>query len=316
MTELLGRARVRDDAVPPAGEPPATPPTGAEPPAKLSAPGPRRARAWARFVWTRPGLLLSLLVAAFLLLAAVAPGLIAPGDPLTGTPADKLQGPSAEHLFGTDQLGRDLFTRVIHGTSLSLRASALAVVVALVPGALLGLAAGFAGGLVDDAVMRLVDILQSIPRLLLSLAIIVSLGFGTTKVAFAVGLASAAGFARVMRAEVLRVRSEGYVEAAHASGVRPAGVLLRHVLPNAWGPVLVMAALEFGIAIVAVSSLSFLGYGAGPPTPEWGSLVAEGRNFVATAWWLTTLPGLVIAVTVLSANRISRALDTELGDDR
>ncbi len=275
-----------------------------------------RARALLRFVGTRPGLLLSVLVVAFLLLAAVAPGAIAPGDPLSGTPSEKLQGPSAEHLFGTDQLGRDLFTRVIHGTSLSLRASALAVVVAVVPGALLGLAAGFAGGFVDDAIMRIVDILQAIPRLLLSLAIIVALGFGTTNVALAVGLASAAGFARVMRAEVLRVRSEGYVEAAHASGVRPTGVLLRHVLPNSWGPVLVMAALEFGIAIVAVSSLSFLGYGAGPPTPEWGSLVSEGRNHVATAWWLTTLPGLVIAVTVLSANRISRALDTELGDDR
>lgn len=269
-----------------------------------------------RFVARRPGLLLATLVAVLVLVAAFAPGLLAGGDPLAGTPADRLQGPSAEHFFGTDQLGRDLFTRVVHGTSLSLRATALAVVVSLVVGSALGLVAGFAGGWADEAIMGLVDVLQAVPRLLLSLAVVVALGFGTTNVAFAVGLAAAAGFARVMRAEVLRVRSAGYVEAARVCGVRPGGVLLRHVLPNAWGPVLVMAALEFGTAILAVSALSFLGYGATPPTPEWGALVAEGRNHVATSWWLTTLPGLVIAATVLAANRISRALDSERGGDR
>ncbi|MCF2528762.1 ABC transporter permease [Yinghuangia soli] len=276
----------------------------------------RRAGTAARFVAARPGLLVSCVVVALVLLAAVAPGLLAGGDPLTGTPAERLQGPSAEHLFGTDQLGRDLFTRVVHATSLSLRATALAVAVSLVVGGSLGLVAGFVGGALDDAVMRLVDVLQAIPRLLMSLAVVTALGFGTTKVAFAVGIAAAAGFARVMRAEVLRVRQAEYVEAARACGVRPSGVLLRHVLPNAWGPVLVMAALEFGTAILAVSALSFLGFGATPPTPEWGALVSDGRNFVATAWWLTTFPGLVIAATVLSANRISRALDTERGDDR
>ncbi|MDI2132032.1 ABC transporter permease [Yinghuangia seranimata] len=277
---------------------------------------PGRVRAAVRFTVRRPGLLLSVLVAALVLLAAVAPAVLAGGDPLTGVPAEKLQGPSADHLFGTDQLGRDVFTRVVHGTSLSLRASALAVLVALAAGGSLGLVAGFAGGFVDDAVMRLVDVLQAIPRLLLSLAVITALGFGTTKIALAVGVAAAAVFARVMRAEVLRVRGAGYVEAARASGVRPGAVLLRHVLPNAWGPVLVIAALEFGVSILAVSSLSFLGFGAAPPTPEWGALVADGRNFVATAWWLTTFPGLVVAATVLAANRISRALDTERGDDR
>lgn len=289
------------------------------PPGGRRVPRPRlgeRAAELARFVVRRPGLLLSCLVAALILLAALAPGVPANGDPLTGTPADRLQGPSAEHLFGTDQLGRDLFTRVVHATSLSLRATALAVAVSLAIGGTLGLIAGFVGGFVDDAVMRVVDVLQAIPRLLLSLAVVTALGFGTTKVAFAVGIAAAAGFARVMRAEVLRVRSAGYVEAARACGVRPSGVLLRHVLPNAWGPVLVMAALEFGTAILAVSALSFLGFGAAPPTPEWGALVADGRNYVATAWWLTTFPGLVIAATVLAANRISRALDAERGDDR
>ncbi|MGW0661458.1 ABC transporter permease [Streptodolium elevatio] len=307
-TERIAAAATTDQPWPARGKDAVVPPRSA----RLRG----RALGCGTFLRHRPGLAVSLVFVAFVLLAAVAPGIVAPGDPLTGEPADKLQGPGAEHLFGTDQLGRDVFTRVVHGTSLSLHATALAVVVALVLGTSLGLAAGFVGGVVDDAVMRLVDVLQAIPRLLLSLAVITALGFGTTKVAFAVGLASAAGFARVMRAEVLRVRSAGYVEAAHACGVRPTGVLLRHILPNSWGPVLVMAALEFGVAILAVSSLSFLGFGATPPTPEWGSLVSEGRNYVATAWWLTAFPGLVIAATVLAANRISRALDTERGDDR
>ncbi|MET7299051.1 ABC transporter permease [Embleya sp. NPDC005575] len=274
------------------------------------------ARGHARFVLRRPGLLLSLVVFALVVLAALFPRLFTDGDPLVGTPRDKLRGPSAEHLFGTDQLGRDLFTRVVHASSLSLRATFVAVAVALVVGGVLGLLSGFFGGWLDDVVMRVVDVLQAIPRLLLSLALVGALGFGTTKVAVAVGVASVAGFARVMRAEVLRVRSSVYVEAARASGVRSGGILARHVLPNASGPVLVMAALEFGIAILSVSALSFLGFGAPPPTPEWGVLVADGRNFVATAWWLTTFPGLVIAATVLSANRISRALDGERRQDR
>ena len=275
-----------------------------------------RVRGRVRFVLRRPGLLLSLVVLVTVVVAALVPGVFTSEDPLTGTPREKLRGPSAEHPFGTDQLGRDLFTRVVHGSALSLRATLVAVAVALVVGAFLGVLAGFFGGLLDDVVMRVVDVLQAIPRLLLSLALVTALGFGTTKIAIAVGVASVAGFARVMRAEVLRVRTSVYVEAARASGVRSGGILARHVLPNASGPVVVMAALEFGIAILSVSALSFLGYGAPPPTPEWGVLVADGRNFVATAWWLTVFPGLVIAATVLSANRLSRALDGEREEDR
>ncbi|GCD93789.1 ABC transporter permease [Embleya hyalina] len=273
-----------------------------------------RGHAW--FVVRRPGLLLSLVVLALVLLAAVFPTLLADGDPLVGTPRERLQGPSGAHLFGTDQLGRDLFTRVVHGSSLSLRATVVAVAVALVVGGGLGLVAGFVGGWLDAVLMRTVDVVQAIPRLLLSLALVSALGFGTTKVAIAVGVASVASFARVMRAEVLRVRSSVYVEAARASGVRSGAILTRHVLPNASGPVFVLAALEFGVAILSVSALSFLGFGAPPPTPEWGVLIADGRGFVATAWWLTTFPGLVIAATVLSANRVSRALDGERRRER
>jgi peptide/nickel transport system permease protein len=189
----------------------------------------------------------------------------------------------------------------------------LAVVVGLVVGGALGLVAGFTRGWLDDAVMRVVDVVLAIPSLLLSLALITVLGFGTTNVAIAVGIASVAACARIMRSEVLRVRESTFVEAAHANGVRWSGVLLRHVLPNSVGPLLVLVALEFGTAILAISSLSFLGYGAKPPTPEWGSLVATGRDFLREAWWLTTLPGFVVAATVLAANRISRALDRGAG---
>jgi peptide/nickel transport system permease protein len=264
-----------------------------------------------RFLVRRPGLVVAGLVILAALVAAFAPAVLAPGDPSLGVVAEKLRPPSPAHVFGTDYLGRDLWTRVVHGASLSLQATVIAVAVALVVGGLLGLVAGFVRGWVDEVAMRVVDVLLSIPAVLLSLALITALGYGTVKVAVAVGVASVASFARVMRAETLRVRQSTYVEAAAAVGTRWYVTLWRHVLPNAAGPVLVLAVLEFGLAILAVSSLSFLGYGAPPPAPEWGSLVAEGRNYMAVAWWLTALPGAVIAATVLSVNRVSRALDGE-----
>lgn len=262
-------------------------------------------------VLRKPSLVFSVLWIAAVLLAAAAPGLFHTQDPLGGVPADKLQGPSAGHWFGTDQLGRDLFARVLHGTGLTLGSALLAVAIGLIAGSVLGLLAGFIGSWVDTVVMRIADVLLAIPSLLLSLALITVLGFGTVNVAIAVGLASIATVSRIMRSEVIRVRQSVYVEAAQVSGNRWYRTLFVHVLPNSAGPVLVLAALEFGTAILAVSALSFLGYGAQPPTPEWGSLVSTGRDFLRNAWWLTTAPGLVIAITVLAANRLSRTLDGE-----
>lgn len=264
----------------------------------------------ARFLLRRPGLLASVAFVGLVLVAAFAPGLLAPGDPLTGVIADKLQPPGAAHVFGTDYLGRDLYTRVVHGAALSLQATVIAVAVALVAGGLLGLVAGFVGRWVDEAVMRVVDVLLAVPPLLLSLALITALGYGTLNIALAVGIASVAQFARIMRSEVLRVSRATYVEAARAVGTRWWVSLARHVLPNAVRPVLVLSVLEFGLAVLAVSSLSFLGYGVPPPAPEWGGLVAEGRNYL-DSWWLCAMPGAVIAATVLSVGRISRALDGE-----
>ncbi|WP_433598623.1 ABC transporter permease [Nocardia sp. CA-135953] len=251
--------------------------------------------------------ILSGAVAVLALGWALFPSVFAGGDPLTGVPAQKFQAPSARHWFGTDNLGRDLYTRMVHGAGLSLTATLSAVAIALIAGSILGLLSGSLGGFVDTVIMRFVDVLLSIPSLLLSLALVTALGFGTRNVAVAVGVSLIANFARVMRSEVLRVRQAPYVEAAHASGVRWYMVLARHVLPNSYQPVLALAAVEFGLAVLSVSALSFLGYGAKPPAPEWGSLISEGRNFLATAWWMTTLPGLVIIVVVLSAQRLGRA---------
>jgi peptide/nickel transport system permease protein len=264
-----------------------------------------------RALVARPTLTVALVWLALVVLAALLPGALTHHDPLAADPAAKLTAPDAAHWFGTDQLGRDLYARVVHGTALTLQAAVLAIVIGLVGGSLVGLVAGFVGGVVDAVLMRVADVLLAIPSLLLSLTIVTVLGFGTVNVAVAVGVASIATIARIMRSEVVRVRTAPYVEAASANGNRWWRVLAVHVLPNAAGPVLVLAVLEFGTAILAVSSLSFLGYGAQPPQPEWGSLVATGRDFIASSWWLTTIPGLVIAVTVLAGNRVARALDTE-----
>ncbi|WP_084780827.1 ABC transporter permease [Planobispora rosea] len=254
------------------------------------------------------GLVLAVLVIAVVVLWALVPGLFTAHDPIAGVPAEKLRAPDARHLFGTDAVGRDLFARVVHGSVHSLSGAFVAVTVGLLLGTLLGSLAGSASGLLDDAIMRLVDVLLSVPGLLLALTVIILLGPGTVNVAIAVGVGSVAAFARLARSEVVRVRRTDYVEAAFGSGGRYPAVLWRHVLPNSLGPVVALAALQFGMAILAISTLGFLGYGAEPPTPEWGLLISEGRNYLATSWWLTTLPGAVVVAVVLAAGRISRSI--------
>ncbi|MDJ0393289.1 ABC transporter permease [Rhodococcus sp. G-MC3] len=270
---------------------------------------PRRSRRLGRVILKNIWLAISIVVLLLAVGFALFPSGFASGDPRNGVPADKLQGPSAAHWFGTDNIGRDLYTRVVHGAGLSLTATLMAVGIALVVGSLIGLLSGAVGGVLDAVLMRIVDVMLSIPALLLSLALVTALGFGTINVAIAVGVSLIANFARVMRSEVLRVRQSLYVEAAYASGVRWYDVFRRHILRNSYAPVIALAAVEFGMAVLAVSSLSFLGFGAVPPTPEWGSMISEGRSFLATAWWMTTLPGLVIVAVVLSAHRIGHAID-------
>ncbi|MFP7365396.1 ABC transporter permease [Corynebacterium callunae] len=259
--------------------------------------------------FTSPTVILAVLWLLVVLIWTLVPGWVTSGDPISGEVSQKLLPPNGEHWFGTDQLGRDIFTRVVYGTGLTIKAVLVAVSLGFAVGGFLGALAGFIGGWVDALIMRIADVLLAIPSLLLSLAVIVALGFGTINVAIAVGIGAVASISRVMRSEVLKVRNNLYVEAAVASGATKWRVLWRHILPNSLGPVIVLVVLEFGTAVLAISSLSFLGYGAPPPAPEWGALVSQGRDYLAAQGWISAFPGLVIMLTVLSVNRLSNALN-------
>lgn len=255
-----------------------------------------------------PGLVLAGLVITVAAAWSLTPGLFTDYSGTEGLPGQRRLPPGADHWLGTDELGRDVLARIIFGSIHTLSGAFVAVGMGLLAGTLIGLLAGSVGRRVDDALMRVVDVLLAVPALLISLSIIVLLGFGTVSAAIAVGVTSVASFARLTRSEVVRIRQADYVEAAFGSGGRFAAVLWRHVLPNALTPVIALAALQFGSAILSISTLGFLGYGAQPPTPEWGLMIAEGRRYIATAWWMSLFPGIAVMMVVLAANRISHAL--------
>lgn len=257
----------------------------------------------------RPGFVLAATLILFTLLSGLVPWLFTSLDPYATAPAAKLLAPSSVHWFGTDELGRDLYTRVVFGSRLSVEAALLAVGLALISGLGLGIVSGFIGGRVDAVIMRFIDVMLALPGLLLALAIVTAIGFGTLPVAIAVGVGIIPGFARTTRAEVLRVKTLPYVEAARLGGASWGRTLLRHVLPNAWGPVAVLATLDFGAAILATAGLSFLGFGAEPPAAEWGTLIANGRQFLITAPWVSLLPGLYVVLVVFSLNHIARTFE-------
>ncbi|WP_291475806.1 ABC transporter permease [Corynebacterium sp.] len=265
----------------------------------------------------RPGVWLAGFVVLLAVAWALVPGLFASGDPTESGTTEPLLAPSADHWFGTDAVGRDLYTRVVWGARHSLSGALVAVLVGMVVGTLLGLVAGSVrggrNGWLDTLIMRIVDVLLSIPALLLSLSVIILLGYGTMNAAIAVGVTNVAMFARLARSEVLGVAAADFVEAAYGSGGTAWSVLWRHILPNSLTPVLALAALQFGSAILQLSTLGFLGYGAPPPTPEWGLIISEGRDFIATSWWLSVLPGLAIVLVVLATNYLSQALQRSGG---
>lgn len=256
----------------------------------------------------KPVFMLALIFVAFVIISAAFPGWFTSTGPYETRPELALQAPSGQYLFGTDEIGRDLWSRVLHGSALTIQATLVALTIALVAGLAIGVVSGFMGGRVDAVMMRIVDVLLAIPGLLLALAIVTALGYGTMPVAVAVGVGIIPGFARTTRAEVLRVKTLPYVEAARAGGASWGRVLIRHILPNSWGPVAVLAVLDAGIAIIVIASLSFLGFGAAPPAAEWGTLIASGRDYLVTAWWLSLLPGLFVALLVIALNHLSKTL--------
>lgn len=255
----------------------------------------------------RFGLVLAIIIVVTALAFVVMPQLFTSYSPIDEV-GEHMSAPSMQHWLGTDELGRDLYARIVYGAVHSLTGALAAVLFGFVVGGLLGLVSGSAGSFIDLVIMRFVDVLLAIPSLLLSLSIITLLGFGSVQVALAVGVTSVAGFARLSRAEVARIKSLEYIEAAYGSGATFIKVLYRHILPNALYTIVGYAALQFGHALLQIATLGFLGYGVQPPTPEWGLLIAEGRNYIATGWWLTVMPGLFVIVLVVAFHRISRAL--------
>ncbi|MFI8526469.1 ABC transporter permease [Promicromonospora sukumoe] len=262
-------------------------------------------RAWSGAL--PPTVLLSFAVLLVVLLWSLLPGVFASQDPVNGVPADKLLGPSAAHWFGTDHLGRDLYARVVHGTASSVTSALVAVTIGVVVGGAIGLVAGSAGGWTDTVLARVVDVLLAIPSFLLAVVIVSALGFQTVNAAIATGVSAVAVFARVMRAEVIKTRRAVFVEASVLQGGSRTHILLRHVLPNASRSLLALAVLQFGLSVLVIAGLAFLGYGDPPPASDWGLLVSSGKDY-PTAPWLVYAPALVVVATVLSVNRVSRWL--------
>lgn len=251
---------------------------------------------------------LAVLVLVSVALWTIFPSWFTSHDPLIGEGAQRFLPPSLDHWFGTDRAGRDTFTRVVHGTRNTVYGAVIGTSIGLVVGTLLGVTAGVLRGATDAVIMRLVDVLLALPGFLLALCIVAAFGPGTTHVAIGVGIAAVAPFARVARGEALRVVQLEYIDAARVSGASPAAVLFRHVLPNSAGPIVALIPTELGATILNIAGLGFLGYGAPPPTPEWGTLLSEGRDYLANAWWLTTLPGIVVLIAVLAVSRAGRLL--------
>jgi peptide/nickel transport system permease protein len=249
------------------------------------------------------------LVVVFVALAGAA---VAPQDPLTLHMDQKFAAPSAQHWLGTDNLGRDLTSRVIAGAGMALQSCLIILVSAVVIGSLVGLTAGYSGGLVDEALMRLTDVFIAFPGLVLALAISAALGPSLEHAMLAIAVVWWPGYARLVRGQVLSIKERAYVHAAQALGAGGPEIIWRHILPNILIPLVIQVTLDLGPALVTTSSLSFIGMGAQPPAPEWGSMVSQGRKYLLDYWWISTFPGLAIFVTVLVFNslgeRVRKAL--------
>lgn len=241
---------------------------------------------------------------------------LAPYPPNRQNLRNRLSPPSAENILGTDNFGRDVFSRIIHGGRVSLSIGFISVGIALGIGGLLGLLAGFYGGWLDNVISGIVDVLLALPAFLLALAIVAALGPSIVNVMIAVGIATVPAFARIMRSAVLTVREMDYVTAAEAVGSRDSRVMLKHVIPNSLGPVIVQVSLSLAGAILAAAGLSFLGMGAQPPTAEWGSMLNAARPYIRDAQWTVTFPGLAIVITVLSLNLVGDGLRDALDPRR
>jgi ABC-type dipeptide/oligopeptide/nickel transport system permease subunit len=264
-------------------------------------------RAWRRFRHHPPALVGLGIILTFVLLAVFAP-LISPYDPVVQDLSSAVQPPSAEHWFGTDQLGRDIATRLMYGTRISLLIGVLAVLIGLVIGVPLGMLAGYYGGWADLAISRAADMMFAFTSILLALTLVAVLGVSLQNVIIAVGISVVPVIIRLVRSSVLSLREEPYVEAARALGASDLRIITRHVFRNALTPVLVHGTLSIGVSILLAAGLGFLGLGVQSPTPEWGTMLGEGRQFIFNAPHMTTFPGLTIFLAILAFNLLGDGL--------
>lgn len=243
-----------------------------------------------------------------IIFVAVFADKLAPYDPYVQTYEDALQSPNAEHLFGTDEFGRDIFSRVLYGARVSLLVGVVSVAIACVCGCILGASAGYFGGAYDATIMRCMDVLLAIPSLLLNLSIVAALGKSVFNMMLAVGITNIPRYCRIMRASVLQIKNTEYVDAARTTGASNFYIILRHIVPNCLAPIIVQATLSVGSAIIACAGLSFLGVGIPAPIAEWGAMLSSGKDFLRNYAYITIFPGLAIMITVLSLNLMGDGL--------
>ena len=262
---------------------------------------------WRRFKKHRRALL-GLGILIFLVFLAVFANVVSPYDPTVQDIPNKLQGPSMAHLMGTDQYGRDILSRVIFGTRISLMVGIVSTSMAVVVGGTLGSVAGYYGGMTESVIMRVTDIFLAIPSILLNIAIAAALGGGLVNMMIALGISYIPAYCRIMRSSIYSVRDQEFIEASRAAGAGDGYIILHHIVPNCLSPMIVQATLKVGAAILLCSTLSFIGVGISPPTPEWGSMIATGREYLRTAPHLTTFPGIAIMLAVFSLNLMGDGL--------
>lgn len=221
---------------------------------------------------------------------------------------ERLQGPSFKYWLGTDEFGRDIFARMIHGARVSLKVGVLAVGIAVIIGGTLGAVAGYYGGKLDNIIMRIMDVFLAVPSILLAIAIVSALGPSIINLMFAISISSVPSYARIVRSSVLSIRDQEFIEAARAIGASDARIIMRHIIPNSLAPVIVQGTLGVAGAILSTAGLSFIGLGIQPPAPEWGSMLSGGRQYLRYAWHVTTFPGLAIMITILALNLLGDGL--------
>ena len=262
---------------------------------------------WRRFCRNKQAMV-GMCMLLLLIFAAIFADIIAPYDPVEQDIINRLKPPSSAHWFGTDELGRDIFSRILYGSRISLTVGLIAVGLSSIVGCALGAIAGYYGGVLDNIIMRCTDVLMAIPSILLNISIVAALGTGLQNVMIAIGISSVPAYCRIMRASLLSLKEQEFVDASRAAGASDVHIIIHHILPNSLAPLIVQATLKIGGAILSCASMSFIGLGIVPPTPEWGAMLSGARAYIRDYSYMCLFPGLAIMITILSLNLLGDGL--------